>query len=56
MSDTPRTDAVQVYGGDITVCDIDVVPAEFARQLERELRLYELLAKDLKSILGRWKN
>ena len=32
MSDTPRTDAAAVNAG-----DIDIVPAHFARQLEREL-------------------
>ena len=45
MSDTPRTDAVS-YDEDFF--DNEVVSAEFARELERELAaLYELVAKSL---------
>lgn len=45
MSDTPRTDAAAIYGGDITVSDMDVVPADFARHLERELVAWEAFGR-----------
>lgn len=35
MSDTPRTDAVEFYAGDLDGGQ-EAVPADFARQLERE--------------------
>ena len=37
MSDTPRTDAVEVLVGDDLVKFVGMVEADFARQLEREL-------------------
>ena len=36
MSDTPRTDAEALLAGHMTATDY-VVPADFARQLEREV-------------------